>query len=94
LIDSAVDQYAVENNKTSGATVGMADWTQYLKSGSVFYNTGADLFGESYGSQTVDTLPNVPATSWSTLSTLPARISSHPMGILGVRAREFEIFFD
>ncbi|HEY1581560.1 MAG TPA: prepilin-type N-terminal cleavage/methylation domain-containing protein, partial [Chthoniobacterales bacterium] len=45
LIDSAVDQYAIENNKTTGTTVGTKDWTQYMKSGSNLYNTGADLFG-------------------------------------------------
>ncbi len=33
LIDSAVDQYAIETNKTSGATVLVADWTNYLKKG-------------------------------------------------------------
>ena len=27
LIDSAVDQYAIENNKATGATVNTADWT-------------------------------------------------------------------
>src|ERR1700712_167083 len=51
LIDSAVDQYAIETNKTSGATVAVADWTNYLKKGTNLYNTGADLFGASYGNQ-------------------------------------------
>src|SRR5256884_7095940 len=37
LIDAAVDQYAIENNKTSGATVNTADWTNYLKKGSTLY---------------------------------------------------------
>src|ERR1700755_3253093 len=54
LIDSAVDQYAIETNKASGATVAITDWTNYLKKGSVLYNTGADLFSVSYGNQTVD----------------------------------------
>jgi len=68
LIDSAVDQYAIETNKASGNAVGIADWTNYLKKGSVLYNTGADLFGQTYGTQTVDSLPKVPATSKTALS--------------------------
>jgi prepilin-type N-terminal cleavage/methylation domain-containing protein len=68
LIDSAVDQYAIETNKASGNTVAIADWTNYMKKSSVIFNTGADLFGQSYGSQTVDSLPRVPATTKAALS--------------------------
>jgi prepilin-type N-terminal cleavage/methylation domain-containing protein len=68
LIDSAVDQYAIETNKASGNTVAITDWTNYLKKGSVLYNTGADLFSQSYGTQTVDSLPKVPATTKTALS--------------------------
>jgi prepilin-type N-terminal cleavage/methylation domain-containing protein len=68
LIDSAVDQYAIENNKTSGTPVNTADWTVYMKKGSALYNTAADLYGNTYGGQTVDSLPKVPATAWNTLS--------------------------
>ena len=68
LIDSAVDQYAIETNKLSGTAVAVADWTNYLKKGSVLYNTGADLFGAAYNAQTVDSLPSVPTTSKTALS--------------------------
>ena len=68
LIDSAVDQYAIETNKTTGATVAVTDWTNYLKKGTVLYNTGQDLFGDTYGPQTVDTLPGVPASAKASLS--------------------------
>ena len=68
LIDSAVDQYAIENNKATGATVNTLDWELYMKKNSQLYNTGADLFGNSYQGQTVDTLPKVPAATWNTLS--------------------------
>jgi prepilin-type N-terminal cleavage/methylation domain-containing protein len=68
MIDSAVDQYAIETNKTTGATVTVTDWTNYLKKGSILYNTGADLFGATYGPQTVDSLPTVPASSKAALS--------------------------
>jgi len=68
LIDSAVDQYAIETNKASGNPVAITDWTNYLKKGSVLYNTGADLFSQSYGAQTVDSLPKVPASTKTALS--------------------------
>src|SRR2546425_10493635 len=57
LIDSAVDQYAIETNRSTGSTVNVTDWTNYLKKNSVLYTTGKDLFGNAYGTQTVDTLP-------------------------------------
>jgi prepilin-type N-terminal cleavage/methylation domain-containing protein len=68
LIDSAVDQYAIENNKTTGAPVAVSDWTNYLKKGTNLYVTGIDILGNSYGPQTVDSLPSVPAASKAALS--------------------------
>ena len=68
LIDAAVDQYAIETNKASGATVNTVDWTNYLKKNSMLYNTGADIFGNTYGVQTVDSLPKCPASAWNALS--------------------------
>ena len=68
MIDSAVDQYAIETNRITGNAVATADWTSYLKSGTVLYNTGNDLLGDAYGAQTVDTLPAVPLTSYNGLS--------------------------
>jgi prepilin-type N-terminal cleavage/methylation domain-containing protein len=68
LIDSAVDQYAIENNKASGAGVATGDWTNYLKKGTALYNTGADILGNAYGPQTVDSLPPVPPSSKTALS--------------------------
>ena len=68
LIDSAVDQYAIETNKSTGSSVAVADWTNYLKKNSMLYTTGKDLLGNTYGAQTVDSLPKVPSGAWSTLS--------------------------
>ena len=68
LIDSAVDQYAIETNKTTGSPVAVADWTNYLKKGTNLYVTGLDILGNSYGPQTVDSLPSVPAASKTALS--------------------------
>ena len=69
MIDSAIDQYAIETNKTSNATVNWTDVKAYLKTGSALYNsTGADLFGNSYTGLRVDVLPDVPATTKTALS--------------------------
>jgi len=68
LIDSAIDQYAIETNKSTGSAVAVTDWTNYLKKNSSLWTTGNDLFGNTYGAQTVDTLPKVPANAWTTLS--------------------------
>jgi prepilin-type N-terminal cleavage/methylation domain-containing protein len=68
LIDAAVDQYAIENNKASGTQVGVADWTNYLKKGTMLYNTGNDLFGQPYSTQSVDSLPQASNLAWTSLS--------------------------
>jgi len=68
LIDSAVDQYAIETNKTSGYTVAVTDWTNYLKKGTNLYTTANDILGNAYGAQKVDSLPAVPAASKTALS--------------------------
>jgi prepilin-type N-terminal cleavage/methylation domain-containing protein len=68
LIDSAVDQYAIETAKKTGDPVAVSDWTNYLKKDTVLYATGQDLFGDDYGSQTVDTHVSVPANAKATLS--------------------------
>jgi prepilin-type N-terminal cleavage/methylation domain-containing protein len=68
LIDSAVDQYAIETNRSSGFTVNTVDWTNYLKAGTVLYLTGKDILGNSYGIQMVDSLPKVPTASFNALS--------------------------
>ena len=68
LVDAAVDQYAIETNRSTGNTVNQADWQSYLKQGTALANTGADLFGNTYGSQTVDSIPKVPSASFNALS--------------------------
>jgi prepilin-type N-terminal cleavage/methylation domain-containing protein len=68
MIDAAVDQYAIESNRTTGFVVTVPDWTNYVKKNSILYNTGANLFGTAYGSQTVDTIPQVPASDYAILS--------------------------
>src|ERR1051325_6228112 len=61
LIAGAVDHYPIETGRKSGDAVRVADWTNYLKKDTRLYSTGADLFGDTYGDQAVDTLPTLPA---------------------------------
>jgi prepilin-type N-terminal cleavage/methylation domain-containing protein len=68
MIDAACDQYAIETNRSTGNTVAVTDWTNYLKKGSALYNTGKSLLGSTYGSQTVDTIPQVPSADYAVLS--------------------------
>jgi prepilin-type N-terminal cleavage/methylation domain-containing protein len=68
MIDSAVDQYAIETNRKTGDAVAVTDWTNYLKKGSILYNGGKSLLGTAYGAQTVDTIPQVPAADYAVLS--------------------------
>jgi len=68
MIDAAVDQYANKTNRSTNFVVGVTDWTNYLKKNSILYNTGRSLLGSLYGSQTVDTIPQVPASDLAVLS--------------------------
>src|SRR5437762_1497982 len=68
MIDAAVDQYAIESNRTTGFTVPSSEWIKYVKKDSILYNTGKSLFGTDYGSQTVDTIPQVPPSDLAVLS--------------------------
>ena len=68
MIDSAVDQYAIETGKKSGDPIDVTDWTNYIKKDINLFVTGQDLFGNPYGPQTVDSLPALPNASWTALS--------------------------
>ena len=71
IVDSAIDQYAIENNKSGGDTVKWADIQLYLKKGSVLYNSGGtDLLGAAYsnGSFSVDSLPKLSSATFAKLS--------------------------
>ena len=68
-IDSAVDQYAIETNKAGGATVLWADVQKYIKTGTRLYTSGAkDILGNTFTMPTVDSVPRVPANTYTALS--------------------------
>ena len=70
IIDSAIDQYAIENNKSGGATVSWTDVQAYLKKGSNLYNTGVSVINGDYagGTYTVDGTISTPAGTGAALS--------------------------
>ena len=68
MLDNALDQYAIESNKTSGYLTNFTDLKNYLKTGTTLYSTGADLFGNPYGPFSVDNVPKVNAPTFNALS--------------------------
>src|SRR5947207_696702 len=48
LIDSAIDQYAIEANKKTNDTVNWSDVKKYLKTGSVLAITQKSVIGLAY----------------------------------------------
>ena len=71
LVDTAIDQYAIETNKVTGNDVSWTDIKAYLKTGSKLYNTtGTDMFGRAIngGSFTVDFIPRLNSSTYDDLS--------------------------
>ena len=68
VLDNATDMYAIENSKTSGMNPNFTDLKVYIKTGTVLYTTGADIFGDTYGPFTVDSVLGVPAAAFNSLS--------------------------
>jgi prepilin-type N-terminal cleavage/methylation domain-containing protein len=68
LIDSTVDQYALEYNLGTG-NVDFTNIRPYFKPGTRLYETGDDILGHTYGATfTIGSLPMVPAQSYAALS--------------------------
>ena len=70
MVDAAIDQYALENNKSGTAAVGWADITPYLKAGSkLAVNGQKDALGVStFEISTVNSGVQVNATTKTALS--------------------------
>ena len=69
MIDAAIDQYAIENNKIGGNTAVWNDIKAYLKTGSTLYNSsGKDMLSNSYVGFSVDSIPKLSITSFNALS--------------------------
>lgn len=84
LIDAAVEQYALSNNKAAGAQVTWDDIQPLLPAGSKLQQSNhLDIVGGDFGNTfKVDTLPSVPSSTFDMLSDMaPAEFwSPFPIG--------------
>lgn len=68
VLDGALDQWAMEQNKKAGDIAEFSDLQPYLKQQNKLNLTGQDLFGQPYGPYSVDTGPKVAEATFSKLS--------------------------
>ena len=69
VLDAALDMYAIETNKMTGFNPNFADLMKYVKAGTpLTYSGDSDLFGNSYSTFTVDSIPKVNAATFNALS--------------------------
>ncbi len=69
IIDSAVDQYAIETNKNSVTLPVWADIQPYIKNGTRLYTSaGTDILGNAFTIGSVDTAPKVNNATYNALS--------------------------
>ena len=69
IIDSAVDQYAIETARIAGFSPAWDDILKYVKTGTRLYTSGgADILGNTFAVPTVDSAPKVPAATFTALS--------------------------
>ena len=73
LIDAAVDQYAIENNKAAGIQPTALNLAAYLKTGTRLEKAATagaitDQLGNAITVPTVDALPKIPAATNTALS--------------------------
>jgi type II secretory pathway pseudopilin PulG len=68
LLDGALDQYALDNNKMSGDSAEFSDLQPYLMLSSQMAVSGVDIFGQPYGPYTVDSAPKVSDVAFGALS--------------------------
>jgi prepilin-type N-terminal cleavage/methylation domain-containing protein len=68
-LNSAIEHYALDNGKTSGAELDYADLRKYLDPKTdVYRSAGKDIFGDTYGPFTVGSRPSVPPNTSDRLS--------------------------
>jgi prepilin-type N-terminal cleavage/methylation domain-containing protein len=68
VLDGALDQWALEQNKKSGDVAEFSDLQPYLKQQNKLNLSGRDIFDQPYGPYSVDTGPKVAEFTFSKLS--------------------------
>jgi prepilin-type N-terminal cleavage/methylation domain-containing protein len=68
VIDHALDQWAIDNNKSSGQEATLAQLREYFKpTDTPLYDRGVDLFNNPYGPFQADVTPKVNADTFAAL---------------------------
>jgi type II secretion system protein G len=68
-LSSAVDQYTIEFGKTPGQVLSLDQIRPYVKTHTVLYESGKDVFGHDYqASYVVDDPISTPSGTWDALS--------------------------
>lgn len=69
ILDAAIDQWAIEKNKTNDETVNWTNIAPYVKDSSLLYKkSGADIFDADYTLGTVDDGVEVAESTYNSLS--------------------------
>jgi len=69
MVAAAVDQYAIETNKSSGYATTWTDLQNYVKVGTRLYTSGGtDILGNTIVAPSVDSQPQVPSATFTALS--------------------------
>ncbi|MEI6560787.1 MAG: prepilin-type N-terminal cleavage/methylation domain-containing protein [Verrucomicrobiota bacterium] len=71
MLDEAIGQYAIENNKKPTDAVAFTDLKCYIKDSSpLYYNGGTDLLGNTIGLTTIAANVRVPAATKTATATV------------------------
>jgi hypothetical protein len=68
MLDSAIDQYAIEKNKRPGDPIPEEAWKQYVPKDQRLWRTGADCLGNPYGPQIVDQPPKLSRAAYERIA--------------------------
>jgi prepilin-type N-terminal cleavage/methylation domain-containing protein len=72
MLEHAIDQYTIENNRNGNTAIGPGDlafFLPYIKTGSALYTTlPNDLLGNAYTMTTLDSAPKVSPATFDALS--------------------------
>lgn len=81
IVDSAVDQEAIEKHLAIGTPVPEARWQSWLNKSTRLAIAGTDELGNRFGPQIVDTPPSVPKASYQRLKAVVPDSFWAPYGI-------------
>ena len=71
IIDAALDQYAIEHNRSPGSSAGFGDLQPYIKNGIALYNSaGLDLYNNQYNENAIFTVDGIPKVNSATFNLL------------------------